>query len=178
MEILSLIAEGLKYALPAGLVLLAVWLQQKNNQKILQTQQLALVKADLLRQQMPARFNAYERTILYLDRIKAENLIQRAPVAVMNAGELHKELVSQVRTEYEHNMAQQLYISDEGWQQLLQAREETLTLMNTVRSELETEDSGLELARRLLERSAQVPPPSIQSAIKLIKREASSFMQV
>lgn len=178
MEVLSLLVEGLKYALPAGLVLLTVWLLNKNNQKNLQIQQLAMVKAEMLKQQLPVRLNAYERAILYLDRIKPEHLILRVPVGGLSAGELHYEMVSNVRSEYEHNMAQQVYISPEAWQSLLNAREEVLTLLNTVRSEVEADSVGSDYARLILERASQLPPPSIQSAMNMVKTEVATLLQM
>jgi hypothetical protein len=175
---MELLFETLKYILPAALVLLAVWLINKQNEKQLKVQQAAIIRAEVVKQQLPVKLNALERAILYLDRIKPEHLLLRVPVGAMSVSEAHQELVSNVRSEYEHNMVQQLYISPEAWQMLLGARDEVLTLLNTIRMEMQEEDTGINYAKMVLERAAQLPPPSIQNAMIAINREASSILQM
>lgn len=175
---MELLFETIKYILPAALVLLAVWLVNKQHEKNAKVQQAGLIKAEIVRQQLPVKLNALERAVLYLDRIRPENLILRAPVGGLSAAEAHQELIANVRSEYEHNMAQQLYISPEAWQLLLGARDEVLTLLNTIRSEMKDEDSGITYAKMVLERGDQLPPPSIQNAMIAVKREASVLIQM
>ena len=178
MDTLTLIVEGLRYSLPAGLVLGAVWFVHRHFQKTQQINQLAQVKLELMKQQLPVRLTAYERAILYLDRIRPEHILSRLPTGGLTASELHYELVSTVRGEYEHNMAQQLYISPDAWQRLLSGREEVLTLYNTVRTHLDADAPAQEYARAILETAAQAPPESLQSAINLMKREVASLLQM
>ena len=58
----------------------------------------------------PLKIQAYERVILFLERIDPSNMMIRAHKSGMNAATLHRELLKIVRDEYTHNMSQQIYI--------------------------------------------------------------------
>ena len=58
----------------------------------------------------PLKIQAYERVILFLERIDPSNMMIRAHKSGMNAATLHRELLKIVREEYTHNMSQQIYI--------------------------------------------------------------------
>ena len=64
----------------------------------------------------PIRLRAYERLILFLERISPENLIVRVSQPQMKAKELEKALTDAIRAEFDHNLSQQLYVSTEAWE--------------------------------------------------------------
>lgn len=178
MEIFALLIEGVKYALPAGLVLLAVYLLNKKNERDAKVQYLAGIKGTLMQQHMPLRLTAAERSVLFLDRMRPTQLIQRNPPMDMDAATYHQILVQAVRTEYDHNMAQQLYIQEASWQLLINAREEVLTLLNSVSRSLENDASAFIYAKSVLEQGAAVPPPSIQLAINMIRNDINGIVKM
>ena len=79
----------------------------------------------------PLRFQAYERIVLFLERISPPNMVLRVNKAGMSKEMLQGELLRTVREEYEHNLAQQIYVSDEAWEQVKNAKEEVLSEINT-----------------------------------------------
>lgn len=82
------------------------WLAQKENQK----------------QALPLRLQAYERMALFLERINPAKLLIR--VAPLNDDKVAYQnlLIYHIEQEYEHNLTQQIYITDECWTMVLTAK--------------------------------------------------------
>jgi hypothetical protein len=116
---------------------------------------------------MPLKIQAMERLILYLERIHPQSLVKRN---LENAGSLrsfHLSLLQNIREEFEHNLAQQLYVSETTWQLICAAKEEMTKQINISVSNL-SENSGAEqLAGALLTLDMAI----IQKAIQELKAE-------
>jgi hypothetical protein len=153
MEIVEIIAEVLKYVVPALLVLLAVKYVNDAQQGRVESDQLAQVKREVMRQHLPLRLAAYERAILFLERISPEHLLARVSANGKGIDEFRAELVQEIREEYEHNLAQQLYISPQGWVGLVRAKDEILGLIHQTAQGLQDEEDARALARKILERT-------------------------
>ena len=98
----------------------------------------------------PIRLQAYERVLLYLERMTPQNLLMRIRQDEMTAPELQFALVSSIRSEYEHNITQQLYVSVETWSLVHVGTEELIGTINTIGRQLPTDASGLDLSRAVL----------------------------
>lgn len=153
MELVEIIAEILKYVVPALLVLLAVKFVQDSHTRQVEQRELAQVKREVMQQHLPLRLSAYERAILFLERISPEHLLARVSGSGKSVDEFRAELVQEIREEYEHNLAQQLYISPQGWEGLVQAKDEILALIHQTAQGLQNEEDGRALARKILERT-------------------------
>ena len=79
---------------------------------------------------LPLKMQAYERAILFLERIDPNNLVMRVFKNGMSSKTLHGELIKTIRDEYTHNMSQQIYISIKSWKELKEAKEETVQCIN------------------------------------------------
>lgn len=64
----------------------------------------------------PVRLQAYERVTLFLDRISPNSLVMRTYKAGMTGRMLQGELIKSIRSEFEHNMSQQIYMSNQAWE--------------------------------------------------------------
>lgn len=155
MEILHIVVEVLKYVLPAALVLLAVKFIT-DTQSVKEKQLLSEnMKGKMMEQFLPLKLSAYERATLFLERITPNNLIPRLQNGQgLSATQFQIELLEEIRSEYEHNLAQQIYINPESWAALVQAKEEILHLINQASKELTEDADGIALSRRIYERSA------------------------
>jgi len=123
---------------------------------------------------IPLRMQAYERAILYLERIDPNNVLMRVHKAGMSAKYLHSELLKAVRDEYTHNMAQQVYISEKGWAQLKKAKEETVQIFNTAQAKVHDNATGIELSAKIFEICAQLDHIPTELGIKVMKKEFQS----
>ena len=116
------IIEGLAYTLPAVVTGLVAYMvlgqftnQDKNDKKF-----EALVEKK--RESLPLKLQAYERLLLFCERMNPNKLLLRVKPIGNEASEYANLLIASIEQEYEHNMVQQLYISDESWKAILTAK--------------------------------------------------------
>lgn len=129
------------------------------------------LKRDDHKQVLPLRLQAYERVALYLERIQPGPLVLRVHKGHMDARDLHAELVGAIREEYEHNVTQQIYVSDRAWAKVKQAREETIRLINFSHEQLGASSSATELSRRIFENTGRLSHTPSQEALVVVKEE-------
>ncbi len=178
MNLIAIFAEILKYVAPAAAVLLGVKFVMDAQQEKDRTQREEIFQSKSLKLWLPLRIAANERAILFLERIRPDQLIMRLGISGKNAAFLHMELIKNIREEFEHNLVQQLYLNPNGWNALVQAKEELLAVVNQVFQEGNGEDDALVFARRLLEKTAILPGSPIQNAINAIKSDFQAWAKI
>lgn len=124
---------------------------------------------------IPLKLQAYERLVLLMERIEPANLLPRSAEAGITAAGLQQVLVNNVRTEFEHNLAQQLYVSDEVWKKIVESKEEILSLIHHAAGEVDPNAEGLVLGRQILEHLARKEKSLTESVIRLLKTEAATI---
>ena len=85
---------------------------------------------------------AYERISLFLHKINPTNLLARVMKSKMRVGLLHSTLLATIRDEYEHNMSQQLYISNRSWELVKAAKEDVVRLVNSSAAKFNSDDDS------------------------------------
>ena len=63
----------------------------------------------------------------------------------MPSREFHQLLLSEIRNEYNHNVSQQVYISEEVWVLIKNAKEDLIVSINDAASEMTLESTSLDL---------------------------------
>lgn len=121
----------------------------------------------------PIRLQAYERIILFLERISPNSVIVRLQTPNMNVEQLHKEMLVLIRSEFEHNLSQQLYLSVDAWEMVRNAKEKTIQLINSCLEDLDTKDNAIKLSQAIFEKLIEIDTSPTQEAIKYIKKEIS-----
>ncbi|MFW5644426.1 MAG: hypothetical protein ACOCZL_00800 [Bacteroidota bacterium] len=165
------ILEILKYILPSIIVfftaffLLRIYLNNEEKKKRLD---LSMNRTDTI---LPVRLQAFERLILYLERISPDSLVMRFKNQKLSVAQLQNELIQNVRSEYEHNLSQQTYISSQAWKKIKMARSEIIKLINTSAAELNPADQGINLSKRILEKAMNDKNPPTQEALEFLKNE-------
>ncbi|MDR3094185.1 MAG: hypothetical protein LBU62_06040 [Bacteroidales bacterium] len=168
---MDLFFDILKITIPAVIVVIAVvYLVNgflRNSEKL---QQMKLMKEN---QQitLPLRLQAYERLILFLERISPDSILLRANYPDKTSQQLHRELLQNIRAEFEHNLSQQLYVSIESWNSVKNARNYTIALINNAAAELEEGVPAIELSRKILATTAEMEQSPAQKAIDELKRD-------
>ena len=77
------------------------------------------------------KLQAYERLLLFVNRIKPSELVQDLPVSA-STDESVSMLIQQIRKEFKHNLSQRLFVHDKTWQQIELFKEKSITyLLNT-----------------------------------------------
>lgn len=121
----------------------------------------------------PIRLQAYERVVLFLERITPNSLVMRVFKNGMSGKLLQTELVKSIRSEYEHNMSQQLYMSNQAWEIVKTAKEETVKLINIASTKIPESAAGMDLANAIIEIASQIPKLPTQVAVEALKKELS-----
>jgi hypothetical protein len=112
------------------------------------------------------RLQAYERLTLYAERASFKNLVSRTPYNDMNALELQLTLIQTLRSEYDYNTSQQIYVSSDMWKAIGNLRDQNIYIINQVASTLPSQGPALDLSKRLLE-YASINPQAELSGIVL-----------
>ena len=166
------IIEGLAYALPAlvtGFVayfILGAFIKQDNNEKKFN----ALV--DKKRESLPIKLQAYERLLLFCERINPTKLLIRVNPIDDDVNSYLQLLIANIEQEYEHNMVQQLYVSEDSWKAILAAK---LSIIAKLRSTAETSDSAKKLRENVLIDYSQNENPT-QTSIIYLKQEVRKLI--
>jgi len=119
----------------------------------------------------PMRIQAYERMILFLERISPDNLVLRLHQADMNSRMFHAELIRALRAEFEHNLSQQLFLSIGAWKMISTAKEETAKLINLTAESLPITATGLEFGQAIINNASKMPKTPTEVAAEYLKQE-------
>ena len=125
---------------------------------------------------LPLRLQACERLILLCERISIPNLISRLRTDGASVNDLRMAIIIAIQQEFEHNITQQLYVSENLWNIIILARNNTADIVNMVAQKLDAQaDSGVlinELFKFLNEQSSD----SITRAQAAIRQEVAGLM--
>ena len=80
----------------------------------------------------PIQLQAYERLVLFLERMTPNNLVLRCYQAGMTTQLLKDVMIQNIRDEFEHNLSQQLYISEQAWIYIKNAKEDMINTINSI----------------------------------------------
>ncbi|GHB76624.1 DUF7935 family protein [Persicitalea jodogahamensis] len=120
---------------------------------------------------LPLRLQAYERICLFLERITPNQLLLRTAGSASNALEFQQILLREIREEFNHNLAQQVYMSNDAWEQVKKAVNEVQSLINQAALDVEAEAPANELGKRIFERVIQQETQPCTVALKIVKEE-------
>lgn len=120
---------------------------------------------------LPLRFQAYERIILFLERINPANMVLRVNKAGLSKEVFQTELLQTVREEYEHNLAQQIYMSDKAWEMVKSAKEEVLSDINTAAAKMTEKNTAADYGQQVISLHLEKKTPAHDTALKFLKDE-------
>ena len=175
MDVLFAFLEILKYILPSVVVFLTSYYLIKQLMQSQERRALLELRKKSSESINPLRLQAYERAVLFLERITPNSLVMRVFNNRMSARELHTELLSNIRNEYDHNITQQIYMSSGSWEAPKRAKEETIKLVNIAASKVDDSAQGIELSKVLLEMCMQLDKLPTQMAVDILKEEVKSL---
>lgn len=132
-----------------------------------------LLKKDLQVNAMPLRLQAYERMALFLERISPSKLLIRMSPKSVNKAEYESLLIQSIEQEFEHNLSQQIYISDKCWSIVTTAKNATIQLIRKAAMSDKTDTSD-KLREVVLTEMMERRSPS-DAALSFIKEEVSEL---
>ena len=130
-----------------------------------------LLHKEIQRDALPIRLQAYERMTLFLERINPSKLLVRVSPASKDKDAYEVLLISNIEDEFDHNLAQQIYLTDECWSIIRAAKNATIQL---IRKSGMNADSSSKLRETVLNELLDKQPPS-NAALAFIKKEVSEL---
>ena len=171
---LDRILELLSFTIPSavtGLVAYYFFVNHTKNEE--QKLKLSLLKENQ-KQALPIKLQAYERMTLFLERINPSNLLIRVTSVNNDKNAYTVSIIDSIEQEFEHNLAQQIYISNECWNVIVASKNTTIQLITNT-SKLETITNAQELREAILTKMIEVSPPS-KTALAYIKNEVKNII--
>jgi len=128
----------------------------------------------------PIRMRAYERLCLLLERTEPETMIKdmmNDPEWLQKSVmEIQLELLRRVRLEFDHNLSQQVYVSDEVWQRILLARDEMAAFINQMAIRLKPGSTAMDYFKTLIQAYHANGDTPHELALQALKDEARSLL--
>ena len=122
---------------------------------------------------LPLRLQAYERMALFLERIDPNQLVMRIHTGGLTVSQEQNLLLTAIRSEFEHNLSQQIYLSDTVWQRVCEAKTDIESIINTVAADYEKDADSREFAETVLAVTAQ--KPVVELAIQILKSDMQKW---
>ena len=164
---LEKIFEILLYAVPALITGIIAFYFFKEHTKNEDGRRRYLLHKDIQVSTLPIRLQAYERMALFLERITPSKLLIRISPTSSDKNSYESLLISSIEQEFEHNLAQQIYISEKCWSVIIAAKNATSQIVKKT-SEDFTITNAQELRESILKRMLNNAPPS-DTALAFIK---------
>jgi len=117
----------------------------------------------------PIRLQAYERMAMFLERIEPNQLLFRVSNPDLTAYQMQTILLATIRSEYEHNLSQQVYISPEVWEAIKNAKEKVVNVINIASGHLDEKAMSTDLAGAVLAAVADTSPTA--AAMEKLKND-------
>jgi len=168
--------DVVKIVIPALLVFLTSWVLLRNmirNDQEKRRQEIILQGA---RTVMPIKLQAYERIVLFLERISLESLLIRVSTNDMTVTELQSALTAAIRGEFEHNLSQQIYMSPQAWEVVRNARSNMIKIINSEVEKLPPDSNAMSLSKKLLEKIMELEQEPTRAAIDYVKNEIARMI--
>lgn len=172
---MELLSDFLKLIVPAGLVLYGMYLTVKLLLEREADRHRFDVKTRYTETVVPIRLQAYERMVLFLERISPNNLLIRLGGTATTSIEFQQRLLQEIRDEYTHNLSQQVYMSQAVWDQIQGAMNEVTTLINRAAGDTRPDAPALDLSKRIFERIIEKDRLPTTDALKAVKEEIQTM---
>lgn len=176
VDTLQIVINFLGIIIPAGIIFFIVyWLINKFLEDQYKTRLLEL-KRDNQKHITPVKLQALERLTLFLDRISPDNIVLRHSRSGQTAAELRKAILQNISDEFNHNISQQIYISNDAWNMIKAVKEQIIGIVECCYKNCDENDSGPDLGKKILNYLIESKQMTTQQAINLLKQELAQIV--
>lgn len=173
MEEATQIISYIAYLLPAIVVGLIAYYFFKGHTANEEGRRRYLIQKEAQKNILPIRLQAYERLTLFLERIDPKKLLIRVKPYSDELQKYETLLIQNIENEYEHNLAQQIYVSPECWNLISAAKNATMQVIRQASMNDKVENSD-KLREYLLTHFMEEVTPS-HKAMMFVKKEVSEL---
>lgn len=166
------LTESLAYTLPAIVLGLVFWYALKSFLTQQTQEKKYAILAEKKKESLPIQLQAYERMLLFCERINPIKMLVRIKPISENPNDYLQLLINNIEQEFEHNLVQQLYVSKETWMAIIAAK---TAVSNKLKQVAETSNSANDLRENVLIDYSKTLPPT-ETAIDFIKSEVKQLL--
>lgn len=166
----------LAYTVPSLVVLACVYVvmmkfyQNENEKRLWELRKVSQKEIT------PTRLRAYERLTLLLERTQPEHMLLEMPITELSIQDIQRQLLRTIRQEFDHNLSQQIYVSDEVWEHILEARDQVSAFVNAMAVQLPEDSTSLDYAKTLMTAYNQNGVTPHEIAIEALKNEVKTLL--
>lgn len=168
--------EILAYSIPALVVMAATWLVMHKLFNNEQEKRLWELKRLSQKEISPIRLRAYERLTLLLERTTPDRMLMEMNLQEMTIPQVQQQLLRTIRLEYDHNLSQQIYVSDEVWDKIIHARDEMGAFVTAMAAGMPEGSSTLDYAKTLITAYSTNGETPNSLALSALKEEAKTLL--
>ena len=172
MESLPIIAL-LSYTLPAVVTGVVAYYFFDLHTKNEEGRRRYLLNKEAQKNALPLRLQAFERMTLYMERINPTKLLIRIAPLSQDKNDYENLIIAQIEQEFEYNLTQQIYMSDECWTIIVTAKNATIQMIRKANMS-DRVDSADKLREVLLNDLMEKQSPS-NAALAYIKNEVGQL---
>ncbi len=123
------------------------------------------------------KLQAYERLVILAERIALPNLISRCNEPGLGMRDMQSLLIQTIRQEFDYNLSQQIYVSNEAWEAIRTLKDQNMHVINQMAGILPPDTSGVEFNKKLLELILSQPQGSMHTLVQeALRHEARKLM--
>lgn len=163
--------EILKYILPALIVFATVYFIMKRYLDMQYSTQVLQFKQEQAKNTLPIKLQAYERMAMFCERISLDNLSYRLSSHNIDAKSMSNAMLIAIQQEFEHNMSQQVYISEKLWQIITMAKDQMQNIVTTAAADPSIGGSPAALVQKAIELQNEMGGSPANTAKRAIKKE-------
>jgi len=170
----SKLLEILAYTLPALITGIIAYYFFDLHTKNEEGRRRFLLNKEAQKDALPLRLQAFERMVLFLERINPTKLLIRLTPFSSDKNDYENYVIAQIEQEFEHNLSQQIYMSDECWTIIVTAKNATIQMIRKANMS-ERVDSADKLREVILSDLMEKATPS-SAALSFLKNEVKEFL--
>jgi hypothetical protein len=127
---------------------------------------------------MKLKLQAYERLTILTERIGLANLITRFNLEGFSARQLQGAMIDSIKTEYEYNISQQIYVTPQIWDAINNLKEQNIFIVNQLAATIPPDASARDLSKAILQFLDTDSNASLQPIVlQALNFEAKQLMQ-
>ena len=168
--------EILKYSIPTLLVVMVAYILLYQFFKTEREKRDVELKKENMPVITSTRLRAYERLTLLLERMNPNNMLVNTTASYQTCLDLQANLLTTIRREFEHNYSQQIYVSELLWEEIVEARENLIQLINTCAAQCKADEPASKLATIIVEVFNIPDETALDAALRTLKAEVKELL--
>ena len=168
--------------LAISIVIFGFWLMQHSQFRNEEKKRQFELKKDSQKAVAPIRLRAYERLALLLERTKPEHMLMELrknepeALATWSIAQVQQYLLQTIRAEFDHNQSQQVYVSDEVWDMIVNARDQMAAFVIAMSTQIPKNANAQVYAQTLITAYNSNGTTPADKALEYLKDEAKTLM--